>query len=148
MMNNKMFYEEVLSSVCLRRIPVSSTRFCSPLYKAERTGTASLVSKFRETGCTERKRYIGKATKLTEDLVANVKEKNAEEPSWLFNDAVSTTRLFSVDEIGDSEMIFGESESPSFTTIQDNRRHEGVALYAQQDENYVLDDIGAMVKCR
>ena len=28
--------------------------------------------------------------------------------SWLFNDAVSTTRLFSVDEIGDSEMIFGE----------------------------------------
>ncbi|KAJ4437729.1 hypothetical protein ANN_17874, partial [Periplaneta americana] len=27
---------------------------------------------------------------------------------WLFNDAVSTTRLFSVDEIGDSEMIFGE----------------------------------------
>ncbi|KAJ4439953.1 hypothetical protein ANN_08084 [Periplaneta americana] len=28
--------------------------------------------------------------------------------SWLFNDAVSTTRLFSVDEIGDNEMIFGE----------------------------------------
>ncbi|KAJ4438239.1 hypothetical protein ANN_14178 [Periplaneta americana] len=28
--------------------------------------------------------------------------------SWLFNDAVSTTRLFSVDEIGGSEMIFGE----------------------------------------
>ncbi|KAJ4441754.1 hypothetical protein ANN_11612 [Periplaneta americana] len=28
--------------------------------------------------------------------------------SWLFNDAISTTRLFSVDEIGDSEMIFGE----------------------------------------
>ncbi|KAJ4449460.1 hypothetical protein ANN_00859 [Periplaneta americana] len=28
--------------------------------------------------------------------------------NWLFNDAVSTTRLFSVDEIGDSEMIFGE----------------------------------------
>ncbi|KAJ4442033.1 hypothetical protein ANN_11897 [Periplaneta americana] len=28
--------------------------------------------------------------------------------SWLFNGAVSTTRLFSVDEIGDSEMIFGE----------------------------------------
>ncbi|KAJ4428091.1 hypothetical protein ANN_24105 [Periplaneta americana] len=28
--------------------------------------------------------------------------------AWLFNDAVSTTRLFSVDEIGDSEMIFGE----------------------------------------
>ncbi|KAJ4451628.1 hypothetical protein ANN_03097 [Periplaneta americana] len=27
---------------------------------------------------------------------------------WLFNDAVSTTRLFSVDEIGDSEMEFGE----------------------------------------
>ncbi|KAJ4442046.1 hypothetical protein ANN_11912 [Periplaneta americana] len=27
---------------------------------------------------------------------------------WLFNDAVSTTRLFSVDGIGDSEMIFGE----------------------------------------
>ncbi|KAJ4438425.1 hypothetical protein ANN_14370 [Periplaneta americana] len=27
---------------------------------------------------------------------------------WLFNDAVSTTRLFSVDEIGVSEMIFGE----------------------------------------
>ncbi|KAJ4450086.1 hypothetical protein ANN_01493 [Periplaneta americana] len=26
----------------------------------------------------------------------------------LFNDAVSTTRLFSVDEIGDSEMVFGE----------------------------------------
>ncbi|KAJ4444339.1 hypothetical protein ANN_06131 [Periplaneta americana] len=28
--------------------------------------------------------------------------------NWLFNDAISTTRLFSVDEIGDSEMIFGE----------------------------------------
>ncbi|KAJ4441207.1 hypothetical protein ANN_11058 [Periplaneta americana] len=28
--------------------------------------------------------------------------------NWLFNDAVSTTRLFSVDEIGDSEMVFGE----------------------------------------
>ncbi|KAJ4443360.1 hypothetical protein ANN_05028 [Periplaneta americana] len=28
--------------------------------------------------------------------------------TWLFNDAVSTTRLFSVDEIDDSEMIFGE----------------------------------------
>ncbi|KAJ4432887.1 hypothetical protein ANN_21526 [Periplaneta americana] len=28
--------------------------------------------------------------------------------SWLFNDAVSTTRLFSVDEIGDSEMVFGD----------------------------------------
>ncbi|KAJ4431241.1 hypothetical protein ANN_19838 [Periplaneta americana] len=27
---------------------------------------------------------------------------------WLFNDAVSTTRLFSVDEIDDSEMVFGE----------------------------------------
>ncbi|KAJ4445820.1 hypothetical protein ANN_12505 [Periplaneta americana] len=27
---------------------------------------------------------------------------------WLFNDAVSTTRLFSVDGIGDSEMVFGE----------------------------------------
>ncbi|KAJ4452123.1 hypothetical protein ANN_03640 [Periplaneta americana] len=27
---------------------------------------------------------------------------------WLFHDAVSTTRLFSVDEIGDSEMVFGE----------------------------------------
>ncbi|KAJ4437238.1 hypothetical protein ANN_17373 [Periplaneta americana] len=27
---------------------------------------------------------------------------------WLFNDAVSTTSLFSVDEIGDSEMVFGE----------------------------------------
>ncbi|KAJ4434233.1 hypothetical protein ANN_22781 [Periplaneta americana] len=26
----------------------------------------------------------------------------------LFNDAVSTTRLFSVDELGDSEMVFGE----------------------------------------
>ncbi|KAJ4443779.1 hypothetical protein ANN_05557 [Periplaneta americana] len=31
-----------------------------------------------------------------------------EHMSWLFNDAVSTARLFSVDEIGDSEMIFGE----------------------------------------
>ncbi|KAJ4435857.1 hypothetical protein ANN_18476 [Periplaneta americana] len=28
--------------------------------------------------------------------------------SWLLNDAVSTTRLLSVDEIGDSEMVFGE----------------------------------------
>ena len=28
--------------------------------------------------------------------------------TWLFNDAVSTTRLFSVDGIGDSEMVFGE----------------------------------------
>ncbi|KAJ4451697.1 hypothetical protein ANN_03167 [Periplaneta americana] len=28
--------------------------------------------------------------------------------NWLFNDAVSTTRKFSVDEIGDSEMIFGQ----------------------------------------
>ncbi|KAJ4435742.1 hypothetical protein ANN_18359 [Periplaneta americana] len=28
--------------------------------------------------------------------------------NWLFNDAVSTTRLFSVDEIGDSGMRFGE----------------------------------------
>ncbi|KAJ4449451.1 hypothetical protein ANN_00850 [Periplaneta americana] len=27
---------------------------------------------------------------------------------WLFNDTVSTTRLFSVDEIGDSDMVFGE----------------------------------------
>ncbi|KAJ4434714.1 hypothetical protein ANN_23282 [Periplaneta americana] len=27
---------------------------------------------------------------------------------WLFNDAVSTTRLVSVDRIGDSEMVFGE----------------------------------------
>ncbi|KAJ4432951.1 hypothetical protein ANN_15208 [Periplaneta americana] len=33
---------------------------------------------------------------------------NSERIIWLFNDAVSTTRLFSVDEIGDSEMIFGE----------------------------------------
>ncbi|KAJ4430074.1 hypothetical protein ANN_22283 [Periplaneta americana] len=30
------------------------------------------------------------------------------ELDWLFNDAVSTTRLFSVDEIGDSEMVFDE----------------------------------------
>ncbi|KAJ4441373.1 hypothetical protein ANN_11228 [Periplaneta americana] len=28
--------------------------------------------------------------------------------SWLFHDAVSTTTLFNVDEIGDSEMVFGE----------------------------------------
>ncbi|KAJ4450346.1 hypothetical protein ANN_01766 [Periplaneta americana] len=28
--------------------------------------------------------------------------------TWLFNDAASTTRLFSVDEIGDSEMVFDE----------------------------------------
>ncbi|KAJ4435166.1 hypothetical protein ANN_23742 [Periplaneta americana] len=37
--------------------------------------------------------------------------------SWLFNDAVSTTRLFSVDEIGDSEMRFGEMrpDSPRIT---------------------------------
>ncbi|KAJ4439647.1 hypothetical protein ANN_07775 [Periplaneta americana] len=28
--------------------------------------------------------------------------------SWLFNNAVSTTRLFSVDEVGDSDMVFGE----------------------------------------
>ncbi|KAJ4430169.1 hypothetical protein ANN_22379 [Periplaneta americana] len=28
--------------------------------------------------------------------------------NWLFNDAVSTTRLFSIYETGDSEMIFGE----------------------------------------
>ncbi|KAJ4443484.1 hypothetical protein ANN_05156 [Periplaneta americana] len=31
--------------------------------------------------------------------------------TWLFNDAVSTTRLFSVDEFGDSEMVFGEMRS-------------------------------------
>ncbi|KAJ4441413.1 hypothetical protein ANN_11268 [Periplaneta americana] len=28
--------------------------------------------------------------------------------TWLFNDAASTTRLFSVYEIGDSQMVFGE----------------------------------------
>ncbi|KAJ4436539.1 hypothetical protein ANN_16570 [Periplaneta americana] len=28
--------------------------------------------------------------------------------NMLFNDAVSTTKLFSVNEIGDSEMVFGE----------------------------------------
>ncbi|KAJ4430379.1 hypothetical protein ANN_22595 [Periplaneta americana] len=30
---------------------------------------------------------------------------------WLFNNAVSTIRLFSVDEIGDSETVFGEMRS-------------------------------------
>ncbi|KAJ4446449.1 hypothetical protein ANN_13145 [Periplaneta americana] len=31
--------------------------------------------------------------------------------NWLFNDAVSTTRLISVEGIGDSEMVFGEIRS-------------------------------------
>ncbi|KAJ4442816.1 hypothetical protein ANN_04409 [Periplaneta americana] len=31
--------------------------------------------------------------------------------TWLINDAVSTTKLFSVDVIGDTEMIFGEMRS-------------------------------------
>ncbi|KAJ4427252.1 hypothetical protein ANN_24870 [Periplaneta americana] len=35
-------------------------------------------------------------------------EANPEKTSWLFNDAVSITSLFSIDEIGDSEMVFGE----------------------------------------
>ncbi|KAJ4434837.1 hypothetical protein ANN_23408 [Periplaneta americana] len=35
-------------------------------------------------------------------------ENNDNFLNYLFNDAVSTTRLFSVDEIGDSEMVFGE----------------------------------------
>ncbi|KAJ4441056.1 hypothetical protein ANN_10906, partial [Periplaneta americana] len=34
---------------------------------------------------------------------------------WLFNDAVSTTRLFNIDGIDDSEMVFGET-SQGFTT--------------------------------
>ncbi|KAJ4452285.1 hypothetical protein ANN_03804 [Periplaneta americana] len=40
----------------------------------------------------------------------NVSEMNpgSSAESWLFNDAVSTTRLFSVDGIGEREMIFGE----------------------------------------
>ncbi|KAJ4441203.1 hypothetical protein ANN_11054 [Periplaneta americana] len=35
-------------------------------------------------------------------------KEGKEENYWLFNDAVPTTRLFSVDEIGDIEMVFGE----------------------------------------
>ncbi|KAJ4432990.1 hypothetical protein ANN_15247 [Periplaneta americana] len=35
-------------------------------------------------------------------------DRSEERGCWLFNDAVSTTRLFSVDEIGYSEMVFGE----------------------------------------
>ncbi|KAJ4444891.1 hypothetical protein ANN_06689 [Periplaneta americana] len=42
---------------------------------------------------------------LLEDL--NEKERSLN-LHWLFNGAVTTTRLFSDDEIGDSEMVFGE----------------------------------------
>ncbi|KAJ4446176.1 hypothetical protein ANN_12869 [Periplaneta americana] len=42
------------------------------------------------------------------DIIKNIKSRHLRWAGWLFNDAVSTTRLFSVDEIGDSEMIFGE----------------------------------------
>ncbi|KAJ4436533.1 hypothetical protein ANN_16564 [Periplaneta americana] len=38
----------------------------------------------------------------------NEQEMSVQSLIWLFNDAISTTGLFSVDEIGDSEMIFGE----------------------------------------
>ncbi|KAJ4440218.1 hypothetical protein ANN_08357 [Periplaneta americana] len=38
----------------------------------------------------------------------NRNRKEVKDKSWLFNDAVSTTRLFSIDEIGDGEMVFGE----------------------------------------
>ncbi|KAJ4438742.1 hypothetical protein ANN_14693 [Periplaneta americana] len=40
----------------------------------------NLVSKFRETGYIELKRCVGKATKLTGDLFANVKEKMQKSP--------------------------------------------------------------------
>ncbi|KAJ4425351.1 hypothetical protein ANN_27966, partial [Periplaneta americana] len=45
-----------------------------------------------------------------EDLEHRIMEVVQDIPKacWLFNDAVSTATLFSVDEIGDSEMVFGE----------------------------------------
>ncbi|KAJ4450946.1 hypothetical protein ANN_02381 [Periplaneta americana] len=46
---------------------------------------------------------------------------------WLFNDAVSTTRLFSVDEIGDSEMIFGE--------MRPRIRHRSPCIHIMVGEN-------------
>ncbi|KAJ4439766.1 hypothetical protein ANN_07894 [Periplaneta americana] len=42
--------------------------------------------------------------------------------NWLFNDAVSTTRLFSVDEIGDNEMVFGEMRPRIPLTVGENFR--------------------------
>ncbi|KAJ4433142.1 hypothetical protein ANN_15399 [Periplaneta americana] len=45
----------------------------------------------------------------------------------LFNDAVSTTRLFSVDEIGESEMVFGE--------MRPRIRHRLPGIYVKVGEN-------------
>ncbi|KAJ4430392.1 hypothetical protein ANN_22608 [Periplaneta americana] len=47
--------------------------------------------------------------------------------SWLFKDAVSTMMLFSVDEIGDSEMVFGE--------MRPRIRHRLPGIYLTVGEN-------------
>ncbi|KAJ4433436.1 hypothetical protein ANN_15734 [Periplaneta americana] len=51
---------------------------------------------------------IGRKAKKVNFRILNEAVEQVDSFSWLFNDAVSTPRLFSVDEIGDSEMIFGE----------------------------------------
>ncbi|KAJ4447291.1 hypothetical protein ANN_09295 [Periplaneta americana] len=62
---------------------------------------------FLATGSVLKKHGGGRKT--SDEMVANVQAAYERSPrNWLFNDAVSTTRLFSVDEIGDSEMVFGE----------------------------------------
>ncbi|KAJ4446118.1 hypothetical protein ANN_12810 [Periplaneta americana] len=47
----------------------------------------------------------------TPNISLNITEHMKVLFTWLFNDAVSTTNLFSVDGIGDSEMIFGDMRS-------------------------------------
>ncbi|KAJ4447195.1 hypothetical protein ANN_09197 [Periplaneta americana] len=52
--------------------------------------------------------FKGKIVPSCVDIKGRVETVSGGVLGWLFNDTVSTTRLFSVDEIGDSEMIFGE----------------------------------------
>ncbi|KAJ4444220.1 hypothetical protein ANN_06011 [Periplaneta americana] len=60
---------------------------------------------------------------------------------WLFNDAVSTTRLFSVDGIGYSEMVFGEMRPRIRHRLPDIRLAVGENLgkkHEQREENWDL----------
>ncbi|KAJ4430145.1 hypothetical protein ANN_22355 [Periplaneta americana] len=51
---------------------------------------------------------LGKKQNLTLQLVWRSLKSVLLHQSWLFYDAVSTTRLFIADEVGDIEMVFGE----------------------------------------
>ncbi|KAJ4428633.1 hypothetical protein ANN_24678 [Periplaneta americana] len=59
--------------------------------------------------------------------------------TWLFNDVVSTTRLFSVDGIGDSEIVFGEMRPRIRHRLPDIRLRVGENLGKNPSGNRTHD---------